>query len=149
MLSIYFRWSQENHRDESLEMLREWMVDETEYRVRAQESREGLTSFNQKKPYENKTQRSYTPRCRETKEVDLRIAVPVFVAKRLVIACGIASNLRKIGVWISDGNWPKINNYVFVASLVIIMAKIAIARKNVGLMAVRILITSYFTDRSI
>ena len=62
MLSIYFRWTSEHGREESLVTLRDWMVDETEYRVRVKESREDLSTFNPKKSYENdrKQQQTYT-----------------------------------------------------------------------------------------
>ena len=60
MLSNYFLWATEHHRDESLETLRDWMVDETEYRVRALESREGLAESNQKKPFDKRQQRRFT-----------------------------------------------------------------------------------------
>ena len=60
MLSNYFRWVTEYHREESLETLRDCMVDETEYRVRALESREGLAESNQKKPFDKRQQRSFT-----------------------------------------------------------------------------------------
>jgi hypothetical protein len=62
MLSNYFRWISEHSQEESLETLCEWMVDETEYRVQAQESREGLSMSGQKKFYDSdrKQQRTYS-----------------------------------------------------------------------------------------
>ena len=61
MLSHYFRWSTENHSGESLEKLRDWMVEETEYRVCALEIREGLTGKDSKKDGPDKQQhRSYS-----------------------------------------------------------------------------------------
>ena len=38
MLSRYFRWASENHRLESLETLRNWITEESEYQVKAMES---------------------------------------------------------------------------------------------------------------
>ena len=62
MLSNYFRWTSEHSREESLVTLCDWMVDETEYRVRAQESIQGLSTSNQRKFIDNdrKQQRTYT-----------------------------------------------------------------------------------------
>ena len=42
MLSRYFRWAFESHRLESLQTLRDWMVGESEYQIKATESTEGL-----------------------------------------------------------------------------------------------------------
>lgn len=42
MLSNYFRWLAEHRKDETLEALSEWMVDEAKFRIRALETRKGL-----------------------------------------------------------------------------------------------------------
>ena len=62
MLSNYFRWTSEHSREESLVTLCDWMVDETEYRVCAQESIQGLSTSNQRKFIDNdrKQQHTYT-----------------------------------------------------------------------------------------
>ena len=62
MLSNYFRWTSEHSREESLVTLCDWMVDETEYRVRAQESIQGLSTLSQRKFIDNdrKQQRTCT-----------------------------------------------------------------------------------------
>ena len=57
MLADYFRWTKEQHREESIETLRDWLIDETEYRIRALESRDGLSS-NLKK--QEKSHRSFS-----------------------------------------------------------------------------------------
>ena len=130
MLSNYFRWATEHHREESLERLRDWMVDKTEYRVRALESREGLAESNQKIPFDKKQQRSFTTMVGNGRSRS-RVAEHVFVVKRWVTECGIATNLLKSGVWARDGSWLKRQSYVFVFSLVIIKAKIVTIQKNV------------------
>ena len=38
MLSRYFRWAFESHRLESLQTLRNWMAEESEYQIKATES---------------------------------------------------------------------------------------------------------------
>ena len=42
MLSRYFRWAFKSHRLESLQTLRDWMAEESEYQIKATESTEGL-----------------------------------------------------------------------------------------------------------
>ena len=43
MLSRYFRWLTEKKREETLEALSDWMVEETEFLIRALETREGMS----------------------------------------------------------------------------------------------------------
>lgn len=48
MLSNYFRWLAEHRKDETLEALSEWMVDEAKFRIRALETRKGLSTSKKK-----------------------------------------------------------------------------------------------------
>ena len=58
MLSSYFRWLTENRKDENLEALSEWMVAEAQFRIRALETREGMSS-PKKKTYRDRTHRNF------------------------------------------------------------------------------------------
>ena len=49
MLSRYSRWASENHRLESLETLRDWITEESEYQVKAMEGIEGLRAKAKRK----------------------------------------------------------------------------------------------------
>ena len=44
MLSHYHRWVFENHKVESVEVLREWFIQEAEFQLRALETVQGLTA---------------------------------------------------------------------------------------------------------
>ena len=44
MLPNYHRWVFENHKEESVELLREWVIQEAEFQVRALETVQGLTT---------------------------------------------------------------------------------------------------------
>ena len=43
MLTRYHRWIYENHKIESVEVLREWVIQETEFQTKAIEMIYGLT----------------------------------------------------------------------------------------------------------
>ena len=42
MLSQYYRWLEEGHKPETLEVFKDWILDETDYRVKAAEAIKGL-----------------------------------------------------------------------------------------------------------
>jgi len=44
MLTNYHRWVFENHKEESVELLREWIIQEAEFQARALETVQGLTT---------------------------------------------------------------------------------------------------------
>jgi len=44
MLTNYHRWVFENHRDESVELLREWVIQKADFQARALETVQGLTT---------------------------------------------------------------------------------------------------------
>ena len=48
MLSRYFRWASENHRLESLQTLRDWIVQGSNYQTKAMESIDGITAVKGK-----------------------------------------------------------------------------------------------------
>ena len=58
MLSNYFRWLAEHRKEETLEALSEWMADETQFRIRALETREGV-STSKKKPARDRSHRNF------------------------------------------------------------------------------------------
>ena len=60
MLSRYFRWASENHRLESLETLRDWITEESEYQVKALESIEGLGAKAKHKEDDRRKNRTFT-----------------------------------------------------------------------------------------
>ena len=128
MLSNYFWWVTEHHREESLEMLRDWMVDETEYHVHALESREGLAESNQKRPFDERQQCSFTTMVGNGRShfENCRACVCCEKMGHHVWDC---YKFNKSGVWTRDGSWLKRQSYVFVVSLVIIKVKIATIQK--------------------
>ena len=60
MLSRYFRWASENHRLESLETLRDWITEESEYQVKALGSIEGLGAKAKHKEDDRRKNRAFT-----------------------------------------------------------------------------------------
>ena len=60
MLSRYFGWASENHRLESLETLRDWITEESEYHVKAMESIEGLGAKAKHKEDDRRKNRTFT-----------------------------------------------------------------------------------------
>ncbi|XP_068739158.1 uncharacterized protein [Montipora capricornis] len=60
MLSRYFRWASESHRLESLQTLRDWMVEESEYQIKATESIEGLGAKGRQREDDRRKNRSFS-----------------------------------------------------------------------------------------
>ena len=60
MLSRYFRWAFESHRLESLQTLRDWMVEESEYQIKATESTEGLGAKGRQREDDRKKNRAFS-----------------------------------------------------------------------------------------
>ena len=60
MLSRYFRWASESHRLESLQILRDWMVEESEYQIKATESIEGLGAKGRQREDDRRKNRSFS-----------------------------------------------------------------------------------------
>ena len=58
MLSNYFRWLAEHRKEETLESLSEWMANETQFRIRALETREGMSTLK-KKPARDRSHRNF------------------------------------------------------------------------------------------
>ena len=60
MLSRYFRWASESHRLESLQTLRDWMVEESEYQIKAIESTEGLGAKGKQREDDRRKNRAFS-----------------------------------------------------------------------------------------
>ena len=60
MLSRYFRWASESHRLESLQTLRDWMVEESEYQIKATESTDGLGAKGKQREDDQRKNRTFS-----------------------------------------------------------------------------------------
>ena len=60
VLSRYFRWASESHRLESLQTLRNWMVEESEYQIKPTESIEALGAKGRQRENDRRKNRSFS-----------------------------------------------------------------------------------------
>lgn len=59
MLSAYHRWIFENSKRESVEILREWAIQESEFQIRALETIQGMTSEKPENRFTQRNQRTF------------------------------------------------------------------------------------------
>ena len=60
MLSRYFSWASKNHRLVSLQTLQDWVVEESEYQIKAMESIGGLSAKGKHKKDDRRSNRAFT-----------------------------------------------------------------------------------------
>lgn len=66
LLAQYYRWIKENHHQDSLEKLKDWVAEEAEYQIHATEIRKGIGSDSEKR--KDRKPRLYFNRDGDTKE---------------------------------------------------------------------------------
>ena len=124
MLSRFYRWVKESGRPESIETLRDWITEKSEYQVKAVETVEGLHGAKGKPKEDdrkrwNRTFTTFKPKC--------------------YICQGNHSirNCEEYKSMATGGKLLKKKNYVFVVWLIITKEGTVKERKNVELMAAR------------
>ena len=142
MLSRYFRWASENHHLESLETLRDWITEESEYQVKALESIEGLGAKAKHKEDDRRKNRTFTTLEEgEKKRLNFRKNA-IFV--KVIMGYGRVSSL-KMQMLMRDGESPKTRDYVFVVYVTVTEGRTGSERENVEKTAAEEVITNYFT----
>ena len=88
MLAAYHRWIYQNHKKESVEELRVWAIQESEFQIRALEATQGLNSGKFENQATRTTQRTYFGRLNSKAE---------FAAELQGRTCKVCS--KSHGVW--------------------------------------------------
>ena len=92
MLASYHRWMYENHKEDSVEVLREWAIQESEFQTRALETIQGLNAGRFVNKVNRETPHTYFGRSNFKPEF-----ASEFRAKRTCKVCG-----KQHGVWVCE-----------------------------------------------
>ena len=135
MLTNYHRWIFENHYLESVEVLRDFIVQEAEFQIIAAETLKGIATSTKKK--RQNMEHSF--------QVNTRL--PIIDNAKYVMENMVYGHVKYFKGWMKvvDGMLLKRINYVFVVWVMTTFLKIAREKGNVEFSIVIGSITSYYT----
>ena len=110
-MSRYFRWASENHRLESLETLRDWITEESEYQLKLWKVLRG-SELKQSTKETTVERIAPLPRLEEDEKKRLNFSENAIFVK-VIMGYGRVSSL-KMQMSMRDGESAKTRDYVFV-----------------------------------